>query len=615
MSRPVLPRAAARLNASRVLAVDAGSRCVRVLLLENWFGRLHLRRHHTLDLREEGLLAADELKAHLQSLLELWGRPPIALALPQQLAVAQSVELPLDPQTDPRQLLAAEIVKLGGASESAIVYDYARLPARDTGRARFWINFCRETDLRQRLAALGLEHEDFRDITPAANALFTAWRTLHPETADALLLHAGAQETIAVLVQDAVAVSATAFAGGGDTLTRVLAQARAISEPAAEALKRHSNLFAGPERVPALESAVRSWFEELQRQLADDPNGRRLVETGQLARLPVFVSGGFFEQPGLLDFLGALTGWTFQRWRANAPAAARLPARGFEIALGAALQALAEPPQPISLLPEDLRVRWRARRARQRLELASAGLLAAGFVALGFAIAQNISLIRDKTALRDKVEAALETVEANRALTGELLDRFDAFRPLFERQQFTRDTLHALRRLDEVRGEQSFWCVLFADQTSYFSHPPAAAATNPPAPAAAESFRARAAVALATNPPPARPGCIAELCVPDELDNARRLLSALVNELKKDAVFARVDLLSEDLRRPLADPKVILPDRHFAIALDFAATEFQPPPAPRRPRAATPGRLTRTDLRSAPSSPPTGERLPSSSRP
>ncbi|MCX8091143.1 MAG: hypothetical protein N3I86_09485 [Verrucomicrobiae bacterium] len=614
MSRSVLPRAAARLNASRVLAVDAGSRCVRVLLLENWFGQLRLRRHQTLDLHEEGLVAADELKAHLQSLLELWGRPPIALALPQLIAVAQSVELPLDPQTDPRQLIAGEIVKLRGASDSAIAYDFARLPARDPARARFWVSFCQETELRQRIAALGLEHEDFRDLTPAANALFTAWNALHPDVAQALLVHAGAQETILLLVQDGVAVFADAFSGGGQALTRALAQARGCPEPVAEALQRKTNLFTGGERVPELQTAVRAWFDELQRQLADDPHARRLQETGDLARLPVFVSGGFFEAPGLLEWLRAQTGWAFEPWRSNAPLAALLPERGYEIALGAALQALGEPPQPISLLPEDLRTRWRARRARQRLELASAGLLLAGFVALGFALAQNVALIREKTALRDKVEAALETVEANRALTVELLDRFDIFRPLFERQQFTQDTLHTLRRLDAARGDQNFWCVLIADQTSYFSHPPAGSATNPPAPAT-EPLRARAAFPAATNPPPARPGYIAEVCVPDDLDNARRLLSALVNDLKKDAVFARVDLLSEDLRRPLADPKVLLPDRHFAIALDFAATEFQPPPVPRRPRAAPPPRATRTELRAAPAPLAPGDRATSATRP
>jgi len=63
--------------------------------------------------------------------------------------------------------------------------------------------------------------------------------------------------------------------------------------------------------------------------------------------------------------------------------------------------------------------------------------------------------------------------------------------------------------------------------------------------------------------------------VPASADAARSTLSLVVNSLKQAPVFERVDLLSEDLRRSLADPKVILPERHFALALDFAATEFQ----------------------------------------
>jgi hypothetical protein len=55
---------------------------------------------------------------------------------------------------------------------------------------------------------------------------------------------------------------------------------------------------------------------------------------------------------------------------------------------------------------------------------------------------------------------------------------------------------------------------------------------------------------------------------------ARRLPSQLVNDLKQRSLFAKVDLLSDDLRRDLADPKVILSERHFALSLDFAATEF-----------------------------------------
>ena len=83
---------------------------------------------------------------------------------------------------------------------------------------------------------------------------------------------------------------------------------------------------------------------------------------------------------------------------------------------------------------------------------------------------------------------------------------------------------------------------------------------------------------------------IAELCVPEDVDAARSTLSLVVNSLKKAPVFARVDELSQDLRRSLADPKVVLPDRHFALALDFATTEFHGPAAGRKFRLPPPAR-------------------------
>ena len=56
--------------------------------------------------------------------------------------------------------------------------------------------------------------------------------------------------------------------------------------------------------------------------------------------------------------------------------------------------------------------------------------------------------------------------------------------------------------------------------------------------------------------------------------------------------------LSDDLRRNLADPKVIIPDRDFVLALDFAATEFQQALVLKRllpggPSRATPKRAAR----------------------
>ena len=165
-------------------------------------------------------------------------------------------------------------------------------------------------------------------------------------------------------------------------------------------------------------------------------------------------------------------------------------------------------------------------------------------------------------------------MQANSALTRDLLKGYDELRPLFERQQATVDTLQSLALLQAARSNRTLWYVLIADQQSYFAQPPTLTTTNkPPAGRGGLEFAVRRHEL--TNASPARPGLIAELCVPEDADAARSTLSLVVNNLKKSPVFERVDLLSEDLRRSLADPKVILPERHFALALDFATTEFQ----------------------------------------
>ena len=65
-----------------------------------------------------------------------------------------------------------------------------------------------------------------------------------------------------------------------------------------------------------------------------------------------------------------------------------------------------------------------------------------------------------------------------------------------------------------------------------------------------------------------------------------------------------MDLLCDDLRRNLADPKVIIPDHSFVLAFDFAETDFQPilfrqkkplvagPPAPPSKRSPRPAWTT-----------------------
>jgi hypothetical protein len=580
----------------RVLAVDAGSRCLRLLLLESRFGRVRVLKQDTMDLHEEGLVSPEEVKAHVQAIVEDWGRPPIALALPQHVAVSQCVNLPPGTDGESRKLIEDETVKLIGVSESAIVYDFIRVPAPDETRHRFWVSFCQEGEIRNRITQLGLDGEDFREVTTAANALLTAWRVTHPHGANAVLVHAGAQNTTVVIVVEGTGVFATSFPMGGDFLTRAIARLRNCPVEAAEALKRSENLLEGAGRLAGFAEAVAGWATELKRQLHDwserHPAARVREqggphEAGKFPGLNLFVSGGVFDQPGLLDYLNAHAALKLNRWPTDNAPDAILPTTGFEIALGTALQAIGQSTQPVSLLPADRRAGWRKRLGRQRLEFASSIVLAAVLLALVFGVWQKLSLIRHKQALQVKVDAGIESAQANRALTAELLDGFDTLRPLFERQQNTTDTLETIARLQQARSNRTFWYVLLADQQSYFSHTPTLTPTNK-ATSLAEMARAR--TATSTNASAAKAGYIAELCVPEDSDGARLVLSSVVNDLKKDPTFARVDLLSEDLRRSLADSKVILPERHFTLALDFATTEFQPPAQPRKPRPLVPGR-------------------------
>lgn len=553
----------------RVLAVDAGSRCIRLLLLESYFGRLRVLRQDALDLQEEGLVAADELKAHLQKTLAEWGRPPLALAVPQQVAVTQLVDLPPVSEGEARQLIEAETIKLGGVNESAMVYDFVRVEPLVAGRQSFWVTFCQESEIQSRIAQLGLENQEFREISTVANALLTAWQAPRPGKRDVVLVHAGAQGTTLVAVRQGVGVFASSFPMAGDFFTRSLARLQKCSPEAAEALKRSTDVLTGEKAVKGFAEIVDGWAAELKRQLSEWKS-QSVGVAGDPATVALIATGGTFEQPGLREYLAGRAGLKFERWPLDRTLDALQPAMGFEIALGLALQSLGSGTQPVSLLPATRRVAWKKRLGRQRLEFANALVLGLVFAALAFGIWQKFTMIQHKQALVNKVQAGLESVQANNALTGELLGGYDALRPLFERQQTTVDTLQSFALLQQARSNRSLWFVLLADQQSYFALPPTRAGTNKPAPVEGEFGRRLDP----TNATPAHPGLIAELCVPDDADAARATISLVVGSLKKSPTFARVDLLSEDLRRSMAEPKVLIPDRHFALALDFATTEF-----------------------------------------
>jgi hypothetical protein len=143
--------------------------------------------------------------------------------------------------------------------------------------------------------------------------------------------------------------------------------------------------------------------------------------------------------------------------------------------------------------------------------------------------------------------------------------------------------------------------VLLTDQQSYFSQPLSLLSTNrfaktnllssPLEPPRLGPMVVRPLLAALTNGSPARAGFIAELCVPGDAEASRQVLSDLVYGLKQQRLFSKVDLLSDDLRRNLADPKVTISERDYVLALDFAETDFQQPVRWRKSSPPNPGRV------------------------
>lgn len=567
----------------RVLAVDAGSSRLRLALVKSSFGRVEILRQESFDLHEEGLVATEELKTHLQSIREECGHPPIALTLAQHLSISQTIDLPQAPEREIRKLIEDETVKLTGVSDSAIVHDFIGVDSPTPGRQQFWVTLCKEGDIEERIRQLGLDQDELCEVTTTASALAVAYQAAAPQVSQAILVHLGAQSTVVVVLSSAQAVFAASFPVGGDSFTRAIAKARRCSVEEAESIRRSTDLL-GKETLPELAEFVDGWAAELKRQINECFTHRR--DKAGFAAFALVANGTAFNQPGLLEYLNTRSGLALRPW----PVGQGMPVQGFEIAYGAALQALGHATRSVSLLPAARRGAWRRRLTTLKLESASAALLVLCFLALVFGVWQKISILQRKEMLLAKAQAALDSLHSNQALTVELLAEYERLRPLLERQQNTADTLETLALLQQSRSNRSFWYVLMADQQSYFSVSTTnrSGRTNAPG-ATASRFPDESFFTLApTNVSPAKPGLIAELCVPEDTEGARRVLSQIVNDLKERPIFNKVDLLSDDLRRNLADPKVILPERHFALSLNFAATEFHTPTSARRLRWSDP---------------------------
>ncbi|MBI4323671.1 MAG: pilus assembly protein PilM [Chloroflexi bacterium] len=555
---------------SRLIAIDPGSHCLKLLLTERFLGRVRCVREETIDFREEVLLSPAEFNRHLQSVLREMGPYPIALSLPQHLSMSEVIDLPPTGAEDVKDLIEDETVKLSGLSESAIVYDYVPLQPFGRHHNPFWVTLAQEGDILAQINRMVLPHEELCDVTTTANALMAAYQAVRPYADRVVLVDLGANSTVVVILLEGQGVFAGSFPMGGDLFTETIAAQKGCAFEIAESSKRTDNLLEGKDELAGFKPVVDGWQDELARVLKEWM-GENPEVGNSLASFDLVLGGGGARQPGLLEYLRRRGQFSFTLWPA-AKGETSGPGGQFAVAYGTALQALRRNVQSASLLPDHLRENWKRQRSLQRIQSVNFLLLAAVALALAFGTWQKLALVSQKKALLAQARTALEKARMTDLFSGQLAAEYERVRPILKRQEQTWDTLRTLSLLQQVKSNRSLWFVLLADQQSYFSSPPWVAPTN----AASTNQVTLTNLQSLSNLPPVKQGFIAEVCLPDGDGEAlRHTLSQLVADLKQEPIFGKVDSLSVDRRRNLVDPNLLLADRNFTFQIELADKELQ----------------------------------------
>ncbi len=545
-------------DANRLIAIDAGSHSIKMLLVEKRRGKVQVLRQEILNLQEEKLVTPEEIGRSLQPLLQQMGEYPIALALPQHMPLSQVLDLSTASE-GVKQLIEAETLKNRDLRDSAIVYDCAKLKPFGRHQNSFWVTLCKEADIFKLIAQLSLDLEDVCEVVPSANVLALAYQKANNPSENAILVDIGASSTLVTLLVSGQVVHAGTFPIAGNLFTETISVKKGCSMEVAETLKQTKNLLSGADAMPALASVIDGWRAELERVvkewLQENPETKL-----SLSSFRVVLSGGGSVQPALIDYLNRSGVFGFVPWPKCEDGASSLTPR-FAVCYGTALQTLADTSFSGSLLPAALRTEWSSQRVQQRFLAATALFLIVTAFALGLGTWQKLSLIHEKKELLDQTTLALKKAEIMENLEDEFTQKYERLRPVLRRQQQTLDLLNTLTLLEKSRTNRSLWYVLLADQQSYFSEK----TTNGPVRPGASEI------------PELKPGFIAELCLKEEGEAMRTTLGQVVSELKQSPVFSSVDTLPIDLRKNLANPKVLIPNRHFALALELAEDIYQSP--------------------------------------
>jgi Tfp pilus assembly PilM family ATPase len=547
-------------SSRRFLVVDAGSRCLKALLVSMPFGRVLIHGHRVMDLDESNQPGSPGWNRLLQELVDELGTHPLVVTVPQHATDSQVLDLPTADAHSIRDQIQSDIVRLSGLTESAIIYDYGRMEPFAQHTNPYWITHARESEVLSVVGQFGDLQEDIWETASPGNALVSAYRETRPAFPNALLVDIGSSGTVVAVVHAGQGVFVTSFPVGGFLFNEKVRAERGCAPSDAEFAKNTENLLSGANALPALCVLVDQWHGELVRIVEDWLREHPSV-TATASQFEVILSGGGAEMPGLRDYLRANSVQSFRSW-ADLPGVPPIqPAGQFAVAYGLACCLLRRAGPSASLVPEEMRAARKEQAAVQMLQAGVWLLLAITVLVLGFGTWRKERLILETDLRLAQADSVIERARRTSLLKQRLAEEYEEVRPVLARQRKTMAAIQTLGLLTRRPLPTNAWFVLFADADSYYSEPSHPAASN--------SLPIVGSARL-TN------AFIAEFSTSADASTARVDLSGMIDGFKQVGIFSKVDILSDDQRRKLVNPAVLVPQGYYALAFTFEDDDVLP---------------------------------------
>jgi len=509
----------------RVLVIDAGESATLIVVAERILGSIQVRHHVSIPIN---LGPPEQLVPETIAQLRLEYEPiRVVLIVPQSETVSQRISLKNESIED---FVAKESDRFQEIEGNPPVVDHQSLNERS--EKAYWLTYCQPHVIEQRLTHLGLRLEEIDDVTSAAQGFWGFFETVHNKRGTSYVIDVGRRHSSIMGIEEGKPSFATSFSSPlqlkNETLTH-------------EAL---THWFQRLREAPAA-------LHGLPQQTLRFEDKHQIILAGDEALLQP-IEEGFTKRTGASP--------QFARPQAEISSA---PGE-FNIALGVARASLGPSSLHISLLPKEQRNRRDQRLIWSYLRGWSTAIALTTILLLLVGTWQKFTLFQFKDDLLQDTNMAIDKMLNTKQTLIDFADQYERVRPILRFQQETTELIETLAALSEHSQDPSYWLVLLANNDSYTTKTTGATNETNGLLLSSQSTQLRE-----------NPGFVAEFSFFNEGEAMRAKLTALVNRLNDTQIYANVDTLPEDVRRPLANTNVVLNNRHVALSLQRHRNYFE----------------------------------------